>query len=137
LAPILAKGCLIAATLGQPFVLSRILSFISDQNQSENVGYCLIGAIGLIYFLIALFRTQYDHALNTFMMETRNIAVTAIYSKTFEVDLGELSNGATSTLINVDVELIMNGFRSLHEIWASIVMLALSMWLVYNELSYA
>ncbi|KAH8586615.1 putative multidrug resistance-associated protein [Bisporella sp. PMI_857] len=137
LAPVLPRLAWIAVMFAQPFVLQRILSFISHPAQDISIGYGLIAAIGLIYLLIGLTKAQYNHALNTCMVEIRNVVVTAIYETALEVDSTALGTGTTSTLINNDVDIIMTGLRSLHEIWASVVTLAVAMWLIYNTISWA
>jgi ATP-binding cassette subfamily C (CFTR/MRP) protein 1 len=137
LAPILPRLAWIAVTFAQPFVLQRILSFISHPTQSTSIGYGLIAAIGLIYLLTGLTKAQYYHSLNKCMLEVRSIAVTAIFNKALEVDSTDLGTGTTSTLINNDVDIIMSGLRSLHEVWASAVSLGFAMWLIYTKISWA
>ena len=137
LAPILPRLAWIAVTFAQPFVLQRILSFISHPEQSNSVGYGLIAAIGLIYLLIGLTKAQYYHSLNKCLLEVRNIAVTAIFDQVLEVDSSELGTGTTSTLINNDIDVVMNGLRSFHEIWASAVTLGVAMWLIYQQIRWA
>ena len=137
LAPILPRLAWIAVMFAQPFVLQRILSFISNPAENISIGYGLIAAIGLIYLLIGLTKAQYQHALNTCMLEVRNVVVTAIYDTALEVDSTALGTGTTSTLINNDIDIIMSGLHALHEIWASVVTLGVAMWLIYKQISWA
>ena len=137
LAPILPRLAWIAVMFAQPFVLQRILSFIADPAQDISIGYGLIAAIGLVYLLIGLTKAQYHHALNTCMLEVRNVVVTAIYDTALEVDSTALGTGTTSTLINNDIDIIMNGLDALHEVWASVITLGVAMWLIYKQISWA
>ncbi|KAH8811062.1 putative ABC transporter [Xylogone sp. PMI_703] len=137
LAPILPRLAMVAVTFGQPFVLNRILSFLSDPTQNISIGYGLIAAISLVYLLIGLTKSQYYHLLNTCTLEVRNVIVTAIYDKALEVDSAALGTGTTSTLINNDIDVIMQGLHSFHEVWASIITLGVAMWLIYLQMSWA
>lgn len=58
LAPILPKLAQIAFTLCQPLLLRRLLKYLADDEQNPNIGYCLIGAYGVVYVGIAV-RTQH------------------------------------------------------------------------------
>lgn len=137
LAPVLPKLAWIGVMFAQPFVLQRILSFISKPAEDISIGYGLIAAIGLIYLLIGLTKAQYNHALNTCILEVRNVVVTAIYDTALEVDSTALGTGTTSTLINNDIDIIMSGLRALHEVWASAITLGVAMWLIYQQISWA
>jgi ABC-type multidrug transport system fused ATPase/permease subunit len=65
---------------------------------------------------------------------SRSILVTEIFLRTTQARLGSADENAAVTLMSTDMERIDLGFRSLHEIWASIVQAALASWLLYNQL---
>jgi hypothetical protein len=65
---------------------------------------------------------------------SRSILVTEIFLRTTQARLGSSDENAAVTLMSTDMERIDIGFRSLHEIWASIVQAALASWLLYNQL---
>lgn len=65
---------------------------------------------------------------------SRSILVTEIFLRTTQARLGSSDENAAVTLMSTDMERIDMGFRSLHEIWASIVQAGLASWLLYNQL---
>lgn len=137
LAPILSRVVFMAATFAQPLLLRRVLSFETDKQDPENIGYALIAAMALVYIILAVSKAQYDHTVNSWVMEVRNILVSAVYQKSLGVDLINLKDGTMSTLLNVDMDLVINGFRFAHEIWAGATILGIASWLVYIQLGYA
>ena len=137
LAPVLPRVAFMAATFAQPLLLRRVLSFETDKLQPENIGYALIGAMALVYIILAVSKAEYDHMVNSWVMEIRNLLVSAVYQKSLGVDLINLKDGTMSTLLNVDMDLIVNGFKFAHEIWAGAMMLSIASWLIYTQLGYA
>lgn len=63
----------------------------------------------------------------------RSILVTEIFIKATQARIGS-SDDAALTLMSTDTERIMNGFRSLHDIWASLLQAGLAAWMLYLRL---
>lgn len=65
LAVVPAKLCLLAFTLGQPFLIQRSVEWFSEPKSeaSNNIGYGLIGAYGLVYIGIAVRSLMFQRAL--------------------------------------------------------------------------
>lgn len=68
---------------------------------------------------------------------TRSILVTEIFIKATGARFGAGDESAALTLMSTDMERISNGFRSLHNIWASFLQAALAAWMLYNRLGVA
>jgi ABC-type multidrug transport system fused ATPase/permease subunit len=64
----------------------------------------------------------------------RSILVTEIFIKATKARIGASDDSAAITLMSTDIERINLGFRSLHDIWASVFQIALAAWLLYNQL---
>lgn len=64
----------------------------------------------------------------------RSVLVTEIFQKATRVRMGFDNDSAALTLMSTDIERINNGLRSIHEIWASIIQVALASWMLYNQL---
>lgn len=64
----------------------------------------------------------------------RSILVTEIFIKATEARIGTADDSAALTLMSTDIERINMGFRALHDIWASIIQVALAGWMLYNQL---
>lgn len=58
----------------------------------------------------------------------------AIYRKTTEISITALDNSAAVTLMSTDVERIVLGLRSIHEIWANAIQVGVATWLLQREL---
>lgn len=64
----------------------------------------------------------------------RSILVTETFIKATKARIGTTDDSAALTLMSTDMERIMMGFRSLHDIWASIIQAALAAWMLYVRL---
>lgn len=64
----------------------------------------------------------------------RSILVTETFIKATKARIGNGDDNAALTLMSTDIERIDVGFRSLHEIWASIFQVALAGWMLYAQL---
>lgn len=64
----------------------------------------------------------------------RSMLVTEIFIKATKARIGIADDSAALTLMSTDMERITMGFRSLHDIWASIVQAALAAWMLYIRL---
>ena len=62
----------------------------------------------------------------------RGALVTAIYRKTTEISIVALDNSAAVTLMSTDVERIVQGFRSLHEVWANVLQIGFAVWILVS-----
>lgn len=64
----------------------------------------------------------------------RSILVREIFIKASTSRIGTGDDNAALTLMSTDMERIRMGFRTLHEIWASLLQVALAGWMLYNRL---
>ncbi|KAL3422989.1 hypothetical protein PVAG01_04736 [Phlyctema vagabunda] len=137
LAPILPRIILIGFTFCQPLLLNRFLEYLQDSEASDDIGYGLVGAYGLVYFGLAITTGFYYHRVYRFITIVRGALITAIYRKTTEISITALDNSAAVTLLSADVERIVEGFRSLHEFWANLIQVGIVTYLLQKELGAA
>jgi ABC-type bacteriocin/lantibiotic exporter with double-glycine peptidase domain len=64
----------------------------------------------------------------------RSVLVTEIFQKATKVRMGFDNDSAALTLMSTDMERINVGLRPVHDIWASIIQVALASWMLYNQL---
>lgn len=133
------RALLIGVTLAQPFLINEILSFQSDLSVSPSTGYGLIGAYALVYSSIGFFNAQYMHHVNQFALGSRALLVDSIFKAGISSAPGVLNpeDGRVSTLVNVDVENAVLGFRAMHDIWACAVTVGVCLWLLFRQLRVA
>jgi ATP-binding cassette subfamily C (CFTR/MRP) protein 1 len=67
----------------------------------------------------------------------RGSLVSNIYSKTLEADTRAISGAEATTLMSADLERICIGLRDIHEVWASLIELAVALWLLYRQMGLA
>ncbi|KAK4224171.1 P-loop containing nucleoside triphosphate hydrolase protein [Podospora fimiseda] len=126
--PAFPRAIIVALTLTQPMMLERMLTFVQGGDAYEermDVGYSLIGAFALLYSLLALFNGWYHHACNKLALEMRSQLIDSCYRQLLKLRLAALDSGNATTLINVDMQHIMEGCKILHDIWASIITVGL------------
>ncbi|KAI9848831.1 MAG: hypothetical protein M1837_006347 [Sclerophora amabilis] len=131
--------CLTAFTFAQPFLVTRILEFITqpDNPNSNNIGYGLIGAMALVYIGIAISTASNQHKTYRVITMVRGGLVSIIYRRTLDLSTTALDDSASVTLMSADVERIGTGMRYMHEAWASVVDIGLALWLLQRQLGLA
>jgi ABC-type multidrug transport system fused ATPase/permease subunit len=60
--------------------------------------------------------------------------ISIIYQKTFTMDLLQGETRAPITLMSTDVERISHGLGLMHDVWGSVVEVAIAIWLLWREL---
>ncbi|GBF66290.1 fatty acid synthase subunit alpha [Trichophyton mentagrophytes] len=115
LAAVIPRLCLTGLTFTQPFLLARIVRYVTeeaaddDDGLASRYGYGLIAATLLIYVGLA----------------------------TLQLDASAVRDSAALTLMSVDIERISSGLRYFHEIWASPIDIGLALWLLQQQLGVA
>ncbi|TRX88968.1 hypothetical protein FHL15_010090 [Xylaria flabelliformis] len=139
LLPILPRLALIGFTLSQPFFIQSLINYLAKPpcSVSANIGYGFIGACILIYSGIALSTALYWYFQYRMLYMVRGTLVSAIYAKTTEANIANGDDKASLTLMSTDIERIYQGFRSLHEVWANTIQVAVSAFLLYRQLGPA
>ncbi|KAG9688401.1 putative ABC multidrug transporter, partial [Aureobasidium melanogenum] len=134
LVPIIPRLALLAFTFCQPLFIGKMLDYLSSPELDANIGYCLIGASVLIYSGIATSTALYWYFYHRVRTMTRSVLITEIYLRTTQARIDVSDENAAVTLMSTDMERIDLGFRSLHEVWASVIQAAIASWLLYNQL---
>lgn len=139
LLPMVPRLAVVGITLAQPMLLERMLDFVQGGGYEDRsaVGYALVGAFALLYCLTAVFNGWFHHASNKLALELRSQLVDAIYRKLLELRLSSLDTGKATTLINVDMQHIMDGSLILHDVWASFFTVAVAAYLLYLQIQLA
>lgn len=63
--------------------------------------------------------------------------ISTLYQQTTLLKGEDVKGSAALTLMGTDVERIVNSFRSLHEIWASIIEVAIAIYLLQRQIYLA
>ncbi|AEO61238.1 ABC transporter [Thermothelomyces thermophilus ATCC 42464] len=136
---ILPRACYTALSFCQPFLINHaiVLSQEPVTNVSTQKGYGLIGAYILVYGGIALAMGQYQHRTYRSIAMLRAGLVSIIYRKTSTVSLRGIDPATSMTLMSADIERIVQGFQTMHEIWGNSIEVALAIYLLERQLGVA
>ena len=130
---------LIAFNFCQPFLIQRAISFSSQSKieDSNNIGYGLIGAYFLVYSGIAITTGQYQHLTYRAITMARGGLISLMFAKTSSLKANAADPATSLTLMSADIERITNGWQTMHEIWANLIEIALAIYLLERQLGAA
>ncbi|TVY84949.1 ABC transporter FUM19 [Lachnellula suecica] len=126
-------------TFAQPFLVRRVLDYIQMPGGSNDtsVGTGLVLAYMIVYVGIALATSCTQKWAIRLVSQMRAGLVDLIYCRTLEIRSHAVDQGDAITLFNADVERITTAFKSFQELWASLIEIALSIWLLSGQLRLA
>ena len=101
---IFRRLCVIGFRFAQPFLLSRTVNFVNSKGDSNNVGWGLTGAFGLVFAGMAVSNGSYYHMTFRFITSVRGSLVGMIYAKTVDLSIISLDESAAITLMSNDVD---------------------------------
>jgi len=130
---------LIAFNFCQPFLIERAVLFSQEEDtaQTSNIGYGLIGAYIIVFIGIAVSTGQYMHLTFRFITQMRGGLISMLYNKATEVTLTDVDAASSITLMSADVERIVTGMETGHEIWSNTLEITLAMYLLERQLGAA
>ncbi|KAI1426852.1 ABC transporter [Xylaria sp. FL1777] len=135
--PIIPRLLLLGFTLSQPLFLQRLLDFLSSDGTMPDTASEFVAVTVFIYSGIAVSTGFYWYYQERFQSSLRSWLIHTIYAKT--ITAPHLGDGDTAavTLMGTDVERIYTGLRLIHEVWASIIQIAIASWLLHRQIGLA
>lgn len=140
LAPIIPRAILLVLTVCQPVLLHKLLTYLSAPagTTSGRTGLGIVAAYAFVYTGSAIATGFYWHQQYRFLTMARGCLVSAIGWKTASLDILAASDPkAAVSLMSTDVERITDGMRPLHDFWASIIQIAISLYLLEQQMGVA
>ncbi|KAL4958875.1 ABC transporter [Aspergillus stella-maris] len=137
LAAVLPRLALMGFTFCQPFLVNATVSWVNNPDAPPDSGKALIGAYALVYMGLAVSSSLYAYQNCRFVIRLRGGLISLIHGQTMharEVDLGRTT---AITLMGTDVERIVSGFRSLHDLWACPVDIGVAVYLLQRQVGVA
>lgn len=124
--------CLIGFNYAQPFLISRMISFVSQPRESQNYNQSLglIAAAALIYIGVAVSTVCYMHRLFRSITMLRGGLVGLVFNKTLVLRDGVYDESAAITHMSTDVDRIASSMQSMHETWARLIEVSIGIWLL-------
>ncbi|KAF2811591.1 putative multidrug resistance protein [Mytilinidion resinicola] len=136
LSVVLPRIALIGFNYAQPFLISRVISFVgqprASQNYNESLG--LIAAAGLIYTGAAMTTVLYMHRLYQSITMFRGALVGLVFNKTLNLRDGVYDESAAVTHMSTDIDRIAEGMKNMHETWGRLIEVAIGIWLLSVQL---
>ncbi|KAH7305472.1 P-loop containing nucleoside triphosphate hydrolase protein [Stachybotrys elegans] len=122
-----------------PFLIERAVAQLNSPNDETNryFGQSLVGAFVLVYVGIAVSKAVYWHMAYRVLARIRAGLTGLIYQHTIHLRACDVQHSAALTLMGTDVERIVETLRLMHEIWASVPEIAVAVWLLSRQVSYA
>ncbi|KAL4874811.1 P-loop containing nucleoside triphosphate hydrolase protein [Aspergillus karnatakaensis] len=138
-AAILPRTLLVALNFCQPLLLHRSLAFSTEpvNSATNNTGYGLIGAYILVYVGMGVTMGQQQHLTYRAITMIRGAIVSMIYSKACTLNLKDADPAESVTLMSADIERIVQGWQTIHEMWANVAEISLAIFLLERELGVA
>lgn len=127
---------MILFTILQPVLLRRFIEFLSSKAASSTEGYGLLGAYAIVYIGLAVSNAWYYHQVFKFITVTRAGLISLLFNKTIQLNIGS-DKSSSVTMMSTDIERISMGMRSVHDIWANVIQVGISAWLLEVEVGAA
>ncbi|PYH46501.1 ABC transporter [Aspergillus saccharolyticus JOP 1030-1] len=126
-------------TFAQPFLVQAATKLFADNEQpyAKSKGILLLGAYALVYSGIAVSTATAQHKTYRLITMMRGALVGMIFDKSTTINAHLNDDSAALTLMSTDIERITSCGRYLHDTWASLIEIAISLYLLYNQLSTA
>ncbi|KAF4944191.1 hypothetical protein FGADI_12864 [Fusarium gaditjirri] len=137
--PIAPRVALIAFKFCQPVFIDATLEYLQmpETQKTKNMGYGLIGAAFLIYAGIGVSSAFFGYYEQKAVYMIRSCLVAAIYQKTTQMKTTAADDSAALTLMSADVERIIRGAGTAHDIWANTIEVAIDCWLLHGKIGIA
>lgn len=131
--------CFSGFNFSQPFLLTRTLGYLTTYNYANrpSVGNGLIFAYILVYIGYGITNALHQHRNYRTISKLRGSLIGIIYKKTLTMSTSALQDSEAVTLMNADVERITVGLRQSQELWASFYEIALAVFLLHRQISWA
>ncbi|KAH8694908.1 ABC transporter [Talaromyces proteolyticus] len=136
LGTVVPRICVVALKLVQPFLIQESINYINNPIVlgSQNTGYGLIAAYGLVYLCIAVFTGWYQHLTFRLVTMIRGGLVGVIFRKMLELNISDVQESSALTLMSTDVERIAETWNFVNELWASLIQALIAVWLLERQL---
>ncbi|KAI1333960.1 P-loop containing nucleoside triphosphate hydrolase protein [Xylariaceae sp. FL0016] len=123
----------------QPFLIQRATDWLSEprNDNTYKIGGGLIAAYLIVYIGIGTTQAFYRQCTARAITAVRADLVSKIHSHSLSLNASFSAQDSASTLMSADVERFVTGTRNMHECWASIIELALGLYILETQLGVA
>ncbi|NWI45078.1 MRP7 protein, partial [Picathartes gymnocephalus] len=123
-----------------PLLLNLLVNFM--ESRQEPLSHGVLYALGLFAgsFLGALLRNQFSYEMNKMRLMVRAAIISAIYRKALCVSSTSLARFTVGEIVNfmsTDTDRVVNFCLSFHELWSLPIQLAITLYLLYQQVGVA
>ncbi|KAM5475001.1 hypothetical protein MauCBS54593_001472 [Microsporum audouinii] len=131
--------CLIGFLFAQPFLLNKAILLASEPitEQTTNQGYGLIFAYVIVYVGLAVTMGQYQHLTYRAITMVRGGLISMLYRKATDINIQDVDPASSMTLMSADIERIVQGWQTMHELWAAAAEVGIAIFLLQKQLGVA
>ncbi|KAG9238182.1 ABC multidrug transporter [Amylocarpus encephaloides] len=139
LTPAVPRLAMIGFTYCQPLLISRVLNYQKqpETSDSNNIGYGLIAAYGIVYIGLAFATAGYWFRVHRVTTMIRGVIAARVFDKVNERSITNVDDSAAITLMSSDVERIMMGLNVCHETWANLIEAVIGIYLLEQQISHS
>nr|XP_037287363.1 multidrug resistance-associated protein 7-like [Rhipicephalus microplus] len=128
-------------SFASPVLLNRLIMFLEEgpgQGPAWS-GYAYASGLTFACLVGAFLSSHYGYLVSRVGLKARAIAVALVYQKTLRADATELrqSSSEALNLMTTDVDRIVGLFQSLHEAWSLPLQVAVTMFLLWQQVGLA
>ncbi|KAJ5720496.1 uncharacterized protein N7483_008430 [Penicillium malachiteum] len=136
LSGVIPRLMLCGFTFCQPFLITSTVDYFSRDAESmpKEYGQALIGAFLIVYMGMAISTSVYWRQTYRLSTMIRAGLISSLYRQTTLLESDDVKDNAALTLMGTDVERIVGSFRYLHELWASILEVAIAIYLLQRQI---
>ncbi|OJJ73699.1 hypothetical protein ASPBRDRAFT_41400 [Aspergillus brasiliensis CBS 101740] len=137
LAAALPRLLMTGFTFCQPFLINAAVSWVGNPDASMDYGKALIGAFALVYAGLAVSTGLYGYQTARYTIRLRGGLIALIHQQTVNTRAVDLGENTAITLMGTDVERIVSGSKETHELWASLLEIAIAIYLLERQVGVA
>ncbi|KAJ7653006.1 P-loop containing nucleoside triphosphate hydrolase protein [Mycena rosella] len=139
LGPVLPRLIMLAGTFSQVTLVEQTILYVSDKSIPMERGTVLISAYFVVYVSLAISNYVYSEKVNAFMVLYGSALTGSLYAKTLRLTsmaAREVGQGAATTYMSVDVEMVTSGFQTFQELWAAVVTIIIACIMLWYKAGY-
>ncbi|KAJ4482345.1 P-loop containing nucleoside triphosphate hydrolase protein [Lentinula aciculospora] len=144
LSPVIPAILMALTQVVQPAMVNAAIQFINSYSSSSpepvEWGWALAGMFAFIFLTLTCASTLYWYYIARTSAYIRGTMSEAVYRKTLALDvtcLASVPGGNPMNLISADIDRITSVIDPLHQMWSSLITIAIGLYLIYNELGAA
>ncbi|KAJ5142866.1 uncharacterized protein N7515_001653 [Penicillium bovifimosum] len=127
--------CVVGFSIAQPFLIGKVIAVLQQTDPlSQDMGYGLIAATGIVFAGIAVSRAAYEHLGYRATTMLRGGLMGLVFQHMMVLPLGSTDESSAMALMGSDIEMLAEYFYSvICETWANVLQLALATWLLQTQ----